>query len=60
MVVGANEPVVPASELQEAMRRKTLEHEILKKAVDFSNANSGLSARQYYPGASSESRLQCS
>jgi transposase len=46
--VGANETVVPASELQEAMRRikqlegelrrKTLENEILKEAVDFANA----------------------
>ena len=44
MAVGANETVVPASELQEAMRRikqlegalgrKTLENEILKEAVD--------------------------
>ncbi len=43
--MGANETVVPASELQEAMRRiqqlegalgrKTLENEILKEAVDF-------------------------
>ena len=44
MAVGANETVVPASELQDAMRRikqlegalgrKTLENEILKEAVD--------------------------
>ena len=49
VAVGANETVVPASELQEAMRRikqlegalgrKTLEHEILKEAVDFAKAN---------------------
>ncbi len=48
VAVGANETVVPASELQEAMRRikqlegalgrKTLENEILKKAVDFAKA----------------------
>jgi len=48
MAVGANETVVPASELQEAMRRikqlegalghKTLENEILKDAVDFAKA----------------------
>ena len=45
MAVGANEPVVPSSELQDAMRRikqldralgrKTLENEILKEALDF-------------------------
>jgi transposase len=48
VAVGANETVVPASELQEAMRRlkqlegalgrKTLENEILKDAVDFAKA----------------------
>jgi transposase len=48
MAVGANETVVPASELQEAMRRikqlegalgrKTLENEILKEDVDFAKA----------------------
>jgi transposase len=48
VAVGANETVVPASEFQEAMRRikqlegalgrKTLENEILKKAVDFAKA----------------------
>jgi len=67
MAVGANETVVPASELQEAMRRikqlegalgrKTLENEILKEAVDFAKAKSGLRARQYCPGASSEGCL---
>jgi transposase len=45
IAVGANEAVVPSSELQEAMKRikqlegalgrKTLENEILKEAVDF-------------------------
>jgi transposase len=48
VAVGANETVIPASELQEAMRRinqlegapgrKTLENEILKEAVDFAKA----------------------
>jgi transposase len=48
VAVGANETVLPASELQEAMRRikqlegalgrKTLENEILKEAVDFAKA----------------------
>ena len=48
VAVGANETLVPASELQEAMRRikqlegalgrKTLENEILKEALDFANA----------------------
>ena len=69
MAVGANETVVPASELQEAMRRikqlegalgrKTLENEVLKEAVDFAKEKSGLRARQYCPGASSEGRLPC-
>ena len=48
VAVGANEPVVPCSELHEAMKRikqlegalgrKTLENEILKEAVDFAKA----------------------
>ena len=50
--------MVPASELQEAMKRikqlegalgrkrKTLENEILKEAVDFARVKSGLRARQ--------------
>ena len=48
VAVGANETVVPASELQEAMRRikqlegelgrNTLENEILNDAVDFAKA----------------------
>ena len=48
VAVGANETVVPASDLQDAMRRikqlegalgrKTLENEILKEAVDFAKA----------------------
>ena len=61
---GANETVVPASELQEAMRRikqlegalgrKTLENEILKEAVDFAKQKSGLCARLYCPGTSNK------
>ena len=64
VAVGANETVVPASELQEAMRRikqlegalgrKTLENEILKEAVDFAKAKSGLRARLYCPGTSNK------
>ncbi len=48
VAVGANETVVPASELKETIRRikqlggalgsKTLENEILKEAVDFAKA----------------------
>jgi transposase len=48
VAVGANETVVPASELQKAMRRikqlegalgrKTVENEIRKGAVDFAKA----------------------
>ncbi len=48
VAVGANETVVPASELQDAMRRikqlegalgrKNLANEILKEAVDFAKA----------------------
>jgi transposase len=70
VAVGANETVVPASELQEAMRgikqlegalgRKTLENEILKVAVDFAKAKSGLRARLYCPGTSSKGRVHCS
>ena len=69
MAVGANETVVPASELQEGMRRikqlegalgrKTLENEILKEAVDFAKAKKWITARQYCPRASSEDRLLC-
>jgi transposase len=65
VAVGANETVVPASELQEAMRRikqlegalgrKTLENEILKEAVYFAKTKSGLLARLYCPGTSNKS-----
>ena len=59
MAVGANETVVPASELQEAMRRikqlegalgrKTLENEILKEAVDFANAKKWIARSPLMP-----------
>ena len=60
MAVGANETVVPASELQDAMRRikqlegalgrKTLENEILKEAVDFAKAKKWIVNRPGYRG----------
>jgi transposase len=60
MAVSASQIMVPASELQEAIRRieqleaalgpKTLESEILMKAVDFAKEKSGLRARQYCLG----------
>ncbi len=56
----ANETVVPASELQEAMRRikqleralgrKTLENEILKEAVDFAKAKKWIARSPVLPG----------
>jgi transposase len=69
VAVGANEPVVPASDLQDAMKRikqleaalgrKTLENDILKEAVDFAKAKkwiarSGLRVRRYCPGTTDE------
>ena len=60
MAVGTNETVVPASELQEAMRRikqlegalgrKTLENEILKEAVDFAKAKKWIARSPVLPG----------
>jgi transposase len=60
MAVGANETVMPASELQEAMRRikqlegalgrKTLENEILKEAVDFAKAKKWIARSPILPG----------
>jgi transposase len=60
MAVGANETVVPASELQEVMRRikqlegalgrKTLENEILKEAVDFAKAKKWIARSPVLPG----------
>jgi transposase len=50
VAVGANETVVPASELQEALRRKTLENEILKEAVDFAKAKKWIARSPVLPG----------
>jgi transposase len=60
MAVGANETLVPASELQEAMRRikqlegalgrKTLENEILKEAVDFAKVKKWIARSSVLPG----------
>jgi len=60
VAVGANEPVVPASDLQEAMRRikqleaalgrKTLENDILKEAVDFAKAKKWIARSPVLPG----------
>ena len=60
VAVGANEPVVPASELQDAMKRikqleaalgrKTLENDILKEAVDFAKAKKWIARSPLLPG----------
>jgi transposase len=60
VAVGANEPVVPAPELQEAMKRikqleaalgrKTLENDILKEAVDFAKSKKWLARSPLLPG----------
>ena len=60
VAVGANETVVPASQLQEAMRRikqlegalgrKTLENEILKEALDFAKAKKWIVRSPVLPG----------
>ena len=60
MTVGANETVVPASELQEAMHRikqlegalgrKTLENEILKEVVDFAKVKKWIVRSPVLPG----------
>jgi transposase len=57
--VGANEPVVAASELQEAQRqikrleqalgRKTLENDILREAVDFAKSKKWLARSPVLP-----------
>jgi transposase len=59
VAVGANETVVPASELQEAMKRikqlegalglKTLEYEILREAVDFAKAKKWIARSPVLP-----------
>jgi len=61
MAVGANETMVPASELQEAVRqikqlegaldRKTLENEILKEAMDLAKAKKWISRSPVLPRA---------
>jgi transposase len=61
VAVGANEPVVPASDLQDAMKRikqveaalgrKTLENDILKEAVDVAKAKKWLARSPLLPGA---------
>ena len=59
VAVSANETVVPASELQEAMRHIkqlegaleiTLENEILKEAVDFAKAKKWIARSPVLPG----------
>ncbi len=60
VAVGANETVVPASELHEAIKRikqlegalgrKTLENEILKEAVDFSKSKKWIARSPVLPG----------
>nr|WP_217346589.1 transposase [Noviherbaspirillum sp. L7-7A]MBV0881054.1 transposase [Noviherbaspirillum sp. L7-7A] len=60
VAVGANEPVVPASELQDAMKRfkqleaalgrKTLENDILKEAVDLAKAKKWIARSPLLPG----------
>lgn len=60
VAVGANEPVVPASDLQDAMKRirqleaalgrKTLENEILKEAVDFAKSKKWIAGSKLLPG----------
>ena len=59
VAVGANETVVPASELQDAMRRikqlegalgrKTLENEILQETVDFAKAKKWIARSPVLP-----------
>jgi len=60
VAVGSNEQVVPASELQEAVKRiklleaalgrKTLENEILKEAVDFAKSKKWIARSPLLPG----------
>ena len=60
VAVGTNEPVVPASELQEAMKRikqleaalgrKTVENDILKEAVDLAKAKKSIARSPLLPG----------
>jgi transposase len=60
VAVDANEPVVPASEMAEALKRikqlegalgrKTLENEILKEAVEFGKAQKWIARLPLLPG----------
>ena len=60
VAVGANEPVVPASEMVEALKRikqlegalgrKTLENEILKEAVEYGKARKWIARSPLLPG----------
>ena len=60
VAVGANEPVVPASEMKEALKRikqleaalgrKTLENEILKEAVEYGKSRKWIAHSPLLPG----------
>ena len=60
VVVGANEPVVPASEMKEALKRikqleaalgrKTLENEILKEGVEYGKSRKWIAHSPLLPG----------
>ena len=60
VVVGANEPVVPASEMKEVLKsikqlgaalgRKTLETGVLKDAVEFGNGRKWITHAPLLPG----------
>jgi transposase len=60
VAVGSNVTVVPATELQEAIKRikqlegalgrKTLENEILKEAADFAKAKKWIARSPVFPG----------
>lgn len=60
VAVGANEPVVPASEMKEALKRikqleaalgrKTLENEILKEAVEYGKSRKWVAHSPLLPG----------
>jgi transposase len=60
VAVGANEPVVPASQMQDALKRirqleaalgrKTLENEILKEAVEYGKSRKWIARSPLLPG----------
>lgn len=64
VAVGANEPVVPASELHDAMKRikqlgaalgrKMLKKDILKKAVDLARSKNWIARSSVLPGMTNE------